>query len=263
MPLLEITNLHVALEDGTEIVKGVDLAVDLNAEARDHGAERLGQVDARVRADGPPRVRDHRGRHPLRRRVDPRDGGRRAGAAGPLPRLPVPARDPGRDRHELPAQRDQREAKGRERRRGGPGAGQGVPHRAARRDGAPQGAAGARAALPERRVLRRGEEARRDPPDGDAQAADRDPRRDRLGPRHRRAAHRGRGRQHARRPGDGRARDHALPANPQLRDAGLRPRLRRRADRRLGRPRARAQARGGGLRGLHARRRRDRGREPE
>ena len=30
MALLEITNLHVALEDGTEIVKGVDLAVDLN-----------------------------------------------------------------------------------------------------------------------------------------------------------------------------------------------------------------------------------------
>src|SRR6266511_2007014 len=30
MPLLEITNLHVALEDGTEIVKGVDLAVDQN-----------------------------------------------------------------------------------------------------------------------------------------------------------------------------------------------------------------------------------------
>jgi Fe-S cluster assembly ATP-binding protein len=30
MALLEIRNLHVALEDGTEIVKGVDLAVDLN-----------------------------------------------------------------------------------------------------------------------------------------------------------------------------------------------------------------------------------------
>src|SRR5215475_13769255 len=28
--LLEIKNLHVALEDGTEIVKGVDLSVDLN-----------------------------------------------------------------------------------------------------------------------------------------------------------------------------------------------------------------------------------------
>ena len=31
MALLEITNLHVALEDGTEIVKGVDLSVDTNA----------------------------------------------------------------------------------------------------------------------------------------------------------------------------------------------------------------------------------------
>jgi Fe-S cluster assembly ATP-binding protein len=30
MPLLELNNLHVALEDGTEIVKGVDLAVDTN-----------------------------------------------------------------------------------------------------------------------------------------------------------------------------------------------------------------------------------------
>jgi Fe-S cluster assembly ATP-binding protein len=31
MALLEIKDLHVALEDGTEIVKGVDLAVDLNS----------------------------------------------------------------------------------------------------------------------------------------------------------------------------------------------------------------------------------------
>jgi Fe-S cluster assembly ATP-binding protein len=30
MPLLELKNLHVALEDGTAIVKGVDLAVDAN-----------------------------------------------------------------------------------------------------------------------------------------------------------------------------------------------------------------------------------------
>jgi Fe-S cluster assembly ATP-binding protein len=29
MPLLDIRNLHVSLEDGTEIVKGVDLAIDL------------------------------------------------------------------------------------------------------------------------------------------------------------------------------------------------------------------------------------------
>src|SRR5438105_13225690 len=30
MALLELNNLHVALEDGTQIVKGVDLAVDTN-----------------------------------------------------------------------------------------------------------------------------------------------------------------------------------------------------------------------------------------
>src|SRR6266511_234225 len=30
MALLELKNVHVALEDGTEIVKGVDLAVDTN-----------------------------------------------------------------------------------------------------------------------------------------------------------------------------------------------------------------------------------------
>ena len=30
MPVLELKNLHVALEDGTEIVKGVDLSVDTN-----------------------------------------------------------------------------------------------------------------------------------------------------------------------------------------------------------------------------------------
>ena len=41
--------------------------------------------------------------------------------------------------------------------------------------------------LPERRVLRRREEAPRDPAAGDAEAVAGDPRRDRLGPRHRRA----------------------------------------------------------------------------
>ena len=36
-------------------------------EARDHGPERLRQVDPRLRADGPPVLRDHRGRDPARR----------------------------------------------------------------------------------------------------------------------------------------------------------------------------------------------------
>ena len=60
----------------------------------------------------------------------------------------------------------------------------------------------------------------------------------------------------ARRPGDGRARDHALPAYPRLRHTRLRARLRRRAYRGRRRPGARPQARGRGLRGVQFRRRR-------
>ena len=68
MALLEITNLHVALEDGTEIVKGVDLALDTNREARHHGPERVGQVHARIRPDGPSgRSKITEGDIPLRR----------------------------------------------------------------------------------------------------------------------------------------------------------------------------------------------------
>ena len=168
--LLEITNLHVALEDGTEIVKGVDLAVDTNAKHAIMGPNGSGKSTLAYALMGHPAYEITEGDILLRRRVDPRARRGRARPARPLPRLPVPARDPGRDGHELPAQRDQREAQGGERRRGRPGAGQGVPHGAARGDGAPQGAARARAALPERRVLGRREEARRDPADGDARS---------------------------------------------------------------------------------------------
>ena len=232
MALLELKNLHVALEDGTEIVKGVDLSIDTERGARDHGAERLGQVHPRLHADGSPRLRGDRGGHPLRRRVDPRGRPGRAGAEGPLPRLPVPAGHPGRVRHELPAHRHQRRAARAQRRRRRPDADPGVPQGALRADGEPQGLARARVALPERRLLGRREEARRDPADGAPQAADRRPRRDRLRPRHRRAEDRRERRPAARRPGDGRARHHALPADPQLHHAGSRPRLRRRQDRR-------------------------------
>ena len=50
-------------------------------------------------------------------------------------------------------------------------------------------------AFGQRGLLRWGEEAPRDRPDRAAQPVDRDPRRDRLGPRHRRPQGRGRGRQ--------------------------------------------------------------------
>ena len=75
-------------------------------------------------------------------------------------------------------------------------------------------------------------------------AEDRGARRDRLRSRHRRAQGRRGGRAAARRPRHGRARDHALPADPELHQARLRARLRRRQDRRGGRPRARREARG-------------------
>ena len=130
--------------------------------------------------------------------------------------------------------------------------GEGVPHRPARRDGAAEGAARARVALPQRRLLRRREEARRDPADGDAEAAPGGARRDRLRARHRRAEDRRRRREGARRPEHGRARDHALPAHPRLHHPRLRARLRRRADREGRRPRARTRARGAGLRGIRA-----------
>ena len=188
MAQLEIRNLHVALEDGTEIVKGVDLEVDLGAEARDHGAERLGQVDARVRAHGASRLRGDRGPDPVRRRGRDRARRRRARAARPLPRLPVPARDSRRHRHELPAQRDQRAAA--------------RPRTAARttRFRSPSSGPSLLAAMEDLKVPR--ELASRYLNDGFSGGEKKrveilqmamlkpkiaDPRRDRLGPRHRRA----------------------------------------------------------------------------
>ncbi len=86
-------------------------------------------------------------------------------------------------------------------------------------------------------------------------AEDRRARRDRLRARHRRAQGRRRRRPGARRARHGRARDHALPADPQLHQAGLRARVRRRQDRRGRRPRARREARGVRLRGVGSKRR--------
>ena len=248
MALLEIKNLHVALEDGTEIVKGVDLAVDQNEMHAIMGPNGSGKSTLAYALMGHPAYEITEGEILFDGEDSCRARRRRARAARPLPRVPVPARDPGRHRDELPAQRDQRDPQGARRRRGRPDPDPGVPQGAARRDGPAEGLARARVALPERRLLGRREEARRDPADGDAEAADRRARRDRLGARHRRAADRRRRRQGARRPRDGRARDHALPADPQLHHARFRPRVRRRAYRGRRRPRARAQARGRGLR---------------
>src|SRR5690606_22581181 len=160
-------------------------------------------------------------------------------------RLPVPPGDPGRVGHQLPA----------------PGAvgpqGHGaLGARAAARDhgvdGAPRHGPRVRRPLPQRGVLRRREEAQRDPPDGHPRARGGDPGRDRLGPRHRRAEGRRRRRPRgAPRPARaGRARHHPLPApaRPPPPRPGAHPR--RRPDRRERRPRAGRAARARGLREL-------------
>ncbi len=59
---------------------------------RDHGPQRLGQDDARLRADGPPGVRRQVGRGPLEGLRPAQAVARQAVAAGAVPRLPVPDR---------------------------------------------------------------------------------------------------------------------------------------------------------------------------
>ena len=49
MASLEMKNLHVALEDGTEIVKGVDLEVDTNESTRSWGRTAPGSRRSRTR----------------------------------------------------------------------------------------------------------------------------------------------------------------------------------------------------------------------
>ena len=68
MALLEIKNLHVALEDGTEIVKGVDLSVDLNQKHAIMGPNGSGKSTLAYALMGHPVLRGDRGPDPLRRR---------------------------------------------------------------------------------------------------------------------------------------------------------------------------------------------------
>ena len=63
MSTLEIKDLHVSVdtEDGPkEILKGVTLTINGRRDARDHGPQRLRQVDAGLLDRRPPEVRRHR-----------------------------------------------------------------------------------------------------------------------------------------------------------------------------------------------------------
>ncbi len=157
--------------------------------------------------------------------------------AGPVPRLPVPDRDPRPVGGELHPLGPQRQAPGHRQepghrpdgRRQGRRLDARLPEQDAREDGAPADGRGLRQPVRQRRLLGRREEAPRDAPDGGPRARDGDPRRDRLRARHRRAADRGRRRQRDAQPEPRRAADHPLPAAAQLHHAGLRPRPGRRA----------------------------------
>ena len=210
--------------------------------ARHHGPERLGQVHAGLLDRRPPEVQDHQGLGDARRPGHPRHDRRRARPRRPLPRDAVPGRGSRCFRRELPAHGQDG---ARWRSAEAAHVGQGGQRRARGRRPRPH----VRAAQCQRRLLRRREEAPRDRAARAAQPQVRSARRDRLRPRHRRPARRGRRRQPlhvaAR---QGTAADHALHADPAVHQARLRARLRRRPGRRAGRTRAGRPARGRGLR---------------
>ena len=63
MSTLEIKDLHVTVEteEGTkEILRGVDLTDPVGRDPRDHGPQRLRQVDAGLLHRRPPEVHRHR-----------------------------------------------------------------------------------------------------------------------------------------------------------------------------------------------------------
>ena len=182
---------------------------------------------------GHPAYVDQGRRGPLEGPRHPQAVGRQARPARPLPRLPVPDRDP-RPVSVASFIRSALNAKlqGIDKNpdidptdavKGGVSHAR-LPQQDAREDGAPADGRGLRVALRQRRLLGRREEAPRDAPDGGPRARDGDPRRDRLRARHRRPADRRRGRQRDAQPEPRRPADHPLPAPAQLHHPGRRPR---------------------------------------
>ena len=189
MALLELKNLHVALEDGTEIVKGVDLAVDTNEVHAIMGPNGSGKSTLAYAIAGHPAYEITEGRILLDGEDITEAGADERAQRGLFLAFQYPHAIPGVTRHRTSCAR----AINAVRKARAGGADDPIPVPEFRKELLEQMdrlkvSPRARLALPERRLLRRREEARRDPADGDAEAADRGARRDRLGPRHRRAA---------------------------------------------------------------------------
>ena len=160
---------------------------------------------------GPRRLRGHAGRRCLpRARTCSRWRPRSARARASSSRSSIPSRSRASRTRTSCAPRVNAVRK----HRGAAGARRDRLPRAPRREGeARRDGRGAPQPLRQRGLLRRREEAQRDPPDGGARPEARDPRRDRLRPRHRRAARSSPTGVNALRDGErGDARHHALPA---------------------------------------------------
>ena len=176
MSVLEIHDLHVTVDtEGGPTGDPARRRPDREGrrDPRDHGPERLRQVDAGLLDRRSPEVHRHRRHRDPRRRRRARHDRRRARPRRPVPRDAVPGRGPRRLGVQLPAH-----GQDRRRRRGAQAAHLGQGRQG--RDGAALGRPVVRRAQRQRGLLRRREEAPRDPAARAAQAEDRDPRRDRL-----------------------------------------------------------------------------------
>ena len=157
---LEIKDLHVRIEE-REILRGVDLEINRGEIHALMGPNGSGKSTLANTLLGHPSYEVTQGIDRVQGRGHHGGGAARSREGRSVPGVPVPGVDPGRVGRELPAHGDQRQA-----RRADPG--EGVPHAAAARDRAARRGQSVHLAPPQRRLLRRREEARGDPADGDA-----------------------------------------------------------------------------------------------
>ena len=176
-PILEIENLHASVGGKRDPARHRPDGLRRARCTRSWGRTARARARWPTSWPGASRLRGDRRSRPVRRQGPAGDAPRGAGARRRLPRLPVPGRDPRRQQHLLPAHGAERAA-------------QAPRPRAARRDGFPRPGQGedevrrhgpdAHEPVRERGLLRRREEAQRDPADGGARPQARHPRRDRL-----------------------------------------------------------------------------------
>ena len=130
MALLEIKNLHVALEDGTEIVKGVDLTIELTEKHAIMGPNGSGKSTLAYALMGHPSYEITEGEILLDGENVAEMGADERAQRGLFLAFQYPHAIPGVTVTSFLRQRHQRQAQGGERRGRRPDPREGVPHRA-------------------------------------------------------------------------------------------------------------------------------------